>query len=178
MATEERLKKEIIRLETVDPGTGAIRLDKAANKQVTGIIEITNAASSIEIMRLDIPYFGVYNNHYDYATADEMMKQMTGILKRFTRGVIIRDGGNLFSVREALEGERDIALLKEEMNTLLAEYTAPEDENKKSAMENEVMVKKAITRQEDVFGEVRLFDFKLVGISEDTTLSDVVRLAL
>jgi len=71
---EERLKKEIVRLETIDPGTGAIRLDKSESKRLIDLVELTADASGVEVTRLDIPYFGVYNNHHDYATADEMMK--------------------------------------------------------------------------------------------------------
>jgi len=177
---EERLKKEIIRLETIDPGTGAIRLDKSESKHLIDLIELTEAASGLEVTRLDIPYFGVYNNHYDYATADEMMKRLVETFRRFMQAAVVRDGGSLYALRIQAGGEnRDPAALKEALNAILIEYSQPDDPKKKLAMENEVLVKKAITRQNDQFGRVKLSQpVEFTDVSHDTRLSDVVRIAL
>ncbi|MCX6736358.1 MAG: hypothetical protein NTZ13_04710 [Candidatus Parcubacteria bacterium] len=172
---EERLKKEIIRLETVDPGTGAIRLDKSGDKYLSDLVEMTEDVSKIEIIRLDVPYFGVFNNHYDYATADEMMKKLAIIYRHFMNGVIIRDGGNLFAVREEGENMNETNALKNALDAIISEYANPTDSQKKTAMENEAMIKKAITRQEDPFGQVKLFPTVKMAVSEKTKLSDVIR---
>ena len=176
---EERLKKEIIRLETVDPGTGAIRFDKSADKELSDLLEMTDGVSSVEITRLDVPYFGVFNNHYDYATADEMMKKLATTYRRFMNAVIVRDGGNLFAVREASGGNTETMELEKALNEIISPYANPEDAKKKAAMKNEAMIKKAITRQEDPFGKIKLFpSVRVAEISQKTTLSDVVRRVL
>ncbi|MCX6739382.1 MAG: hypothetical protein NT098_05050 [Candidatus Parcubacteria bacterium] len=175
---EERLKKEIIRLETVDPGTGAIRLDKSGDKYLNDLIEMTNGVSDVEITRLDVPYFGVFNNHYDYATADEMMKKLASAYRRFMNAVIVRDGGNLFAVCEEGGNMNKTSGLENALDGIISEYANPTDLQKKSAMENEAMIKKAITRQEDPFGQVKLFPTVKVAVSEKTKLSDVVRRVL
>jgi GGDEF domain-containing protein len=173
--SEERLKKEIIRLETVDPGTGAIRLDKSASKKLTDLFELQSGASRVEIARMDVPYFGVYNNHYDYATADAMMKRLTSVYRRFTGGAIVRDGGSLFALCVLGEGGFPAAL-EDELNAVLLPYTEPEDSQKKTAMENEAIVKKAIMRQTDVFGKVKLgVPVQVSDISRETTLADALR---
>lgn len=173
---EERLKKEIIRLETIDPGTGAIRLDKSANKKLADLVELPVNVSGIEVMRLDVPYFGVFNNHYDYATADEMMKRLVLVYRRFTRGVIVRNGGNLFALCAAGGIDVDAAVLEAELNAILSTYARPADREKKTAMENEAIVKKAITRQTDSFGKVKLSSpVSVADISQDATLADVLR---
>lgn len=171
----ERLKKEIIRLETVDAGTGAIRLDKSANKKLTDLIELQSGVSTVGVARMDVPYFGVYNNHYDYATADAMMKRLTSVYRRFTGGVIVRDGGSLFAL--SLGGKGGFpAALEDELNAVLLPYAEPEDSQKKIAMENEAVVKKAIMRQTDTFGKVKLGVFvQVADISRETTLADTLR---
>jgi len=176
---EERLKKEIVRLETVDPGTGAIRFDKSGDKELSDLMEMTNGVSDIEITRLDVPYFGVFNNHYDYATADEMMKKLATTYRRFMNAIIVRDGGNLFAVRET-EGESPkTGELEKALNEIISQYANPEDPKKKAAMNNEAMIKKAITRQGDPFGQVKLFSpVRVSGISEQTRLSDIVQKVL
>ena len=174
----EQLKKEIIRLETVDPGTGAIRLDKSASKKLSNLFEMTTNASDIEVVRLDIPYFGVFNNHYDYATADEMMKRLAIAYRRFTHGVIVRDGGNLFALHETDKKERETEGMENTLNAILSEYANSEDKEKMAAMKNEAMIKKAVTRQSDPFGKVKLFQPIRVDISENIKLSEVIRYAL
>lgn len=172
---EERLKKEIIRLETADPGTGAIRLDKSANKKLTDLVELPGAVSGVEVMRLDVPYFGVFNNHYDYATADEMMKRLASVCRSFTHAVIVRDGGGLFAIRAAGADEFSASDLEAGLHAVLLQYTNPEDAEKKIALENEAMVKKSITRQTAVFGKVKLSGFvQVTGISKGTTLADTL----
>lgn len=172
---EERLKKEIIRLETVDPGTGAIRLDKSANKKLIDLVELPCAVSGVDVMRLDVPYFGVFNNHYDYATADEMMKRLASVYRSFTRAVIVRDGGSLFAIRTAGADGFPASDLEAESNAVLLQYANPEDKEKKTALENEAMVKKAVTRQTAVFGKIKLSGLvQVAGISKDTTLADTL----
>lgn len=172
---EERLKKEIVRLETVDPGTGAIRFDKSADKALSDLLEMTNGVSDVEVVRLDIPYFGVFNNHYDYATADEMMKKLAAEYRHFMNGVIVRDGGNLFAVREASDENTETETLEKALNEIISPYANPEDPKKKAAMENEAMIKKAITRQDDLFGKVKRYPSVRTAVSADTKLSDVIR---
>jgi hypothetical protein len=67
----------------------------------------------------------------------------------------------------------------EEADGILSEYTEPEDEKKKTAMKNEAMIKRAITRRNDVFGKVKLFrPVPVADVSESLTLADVVRRVL
>ena len=170
----ETLKKEIIRLETIDPGTGAIRFDASAEKRIIDLVETTNN-NGLQVFRVDIPYFGTYNNNYDYATADEMMKLMTEEFRRSTAGVVVRDGGNLFSLREIGQDEPDLSGIENRLNRILSPYSNPEDLNRKIAIENEVMVKRAISRQTDTFGKVKMFSPKDSSvITKKTKLADVL----
>ncbi len=170
----ESLKKEIIRLETVDPGTGAIRFDASSERRIVDLVEIATN-NGLEVLRVDIPYFGTYNNNYDYATADEMMKLMTEEFRRSTTGVVVRDGGNLFALREIGQDELELSAIENKLNLILSPYSNPEDLNKKMAMENEVTVKRAISRQTEVFGKVKMFSPKdVLEITNKTKLSDVL----
>lgn len=173
----EKLKLEIIRLETTDAGTGAIRLDKSASKRLVDLVEFSRPERKVEMFRLDVPYFGVYNNHYDYATADEMMKQLVNEMRATFHGVIVRDGGTLFVLKEAGGESVETEEFEVRANALLAEFTESEDPKKRSAMKNEVAVKRAITRSRDVFGKVKITSPTFSqSVSTETTLSDIIRI--
>ena len=64
LATVEEIKSKIIRLETQDPGSGAIRLDKARDHKLNRFIELPKGATHVEVTRVDVPYFGIFNNHF------------------------------------------------------------------------------------------------------------------
>ncbi len=121
----------------------------------------------------------MFNKHYDYATADEMMKRITVEYRRFMYGIIIRDGGNLLAIGETNVLQRETRGIEEILNEILSEYSNPKDKEKMVAMKNEVMIKKAITRQRDFFGKIKLYkQISITEISRNTKLADVVRRAL
>lgn len=169
-----RLTHEIIRLETNDPGTGAIRFDRAQERPLSDLIEMGESNSTLQMHRLDVPYFGVFNNHYDYASADEMMRKIGDTYRKHTGGVLIRDGGNFVSVVSGETEPLDKETLYSEVTTIIEEYAHPDNINKRQAMENEVAVKQAITRSWDTFGTVKLYETTKVEVTKDTVMGDVV----
>ena len=174
-----RLQKEIIRIRTRDPGTGAIRLDKAREYQINELIRIPDGTTELHITRMDLPYFGVFNNHYDYATADTMMRELSQTLTEAfgTKCAIIRDGGNLLVATPHAPKGIDRAALKEALDLQVEKYASPPNSkgvrttiDRRSAMRQEVEVKQATTGTTDTFGRVKLYESQPVSINDTTTL--------
>jgi GGDEF domain-containing protein len=172
---EERLKKEIIRLETVDPGTGAIRFESAKSKRISDIVEVL-PQTPIQVIRMDVPYFGVYNNHYDYATADQMMRKLADVCREHLYGTIVRDGGSLAVVRPQISGQHSTEGIESALNAIVQRYAEPDNEQARMGLRNEVLVKQAITRQQDEFGTVVLHPPYTYAepITATTTLANVL----
>lgn len=166
----ERLKKEIIRLETRDPGTGGIRLSDAEHRLFSELVEI-GGTDPLQIVHIDIPYFGVFNNQYDYATADEMMMQLTQIMRQQTHGTMIRDGGNLYSVcSPATKFDQDELL--EKLQSTIRPYALPSDSTKARSIQNEVLIKQTLSRQSDQIGSVRCITSIPDTPTDTTTLGE------
>ena len=163
-------------METQDPGSGAIRLDKARDHKLNRFIELPKGATHVEVTRVDVPYFGIFNNHYDYATADQMMTSLKNVLfdagKR--RGTIIRDGGNLVIIRN--QGSSVLPSdLENKLNSIVQEYANPKNIDTKNAMKNELTVKKAVSRTDKVFGNIDLYSTQSIEVlSSDIKLWDIV----
>ena len=172
----ETLTKEIIRLETIDPGSGAIRLDRARDRKISDFME-GPTPKEIVVTRMDIPYFGVFNNHLSYAQADEFMTRINKIYTERTGGTIVRDGGNLVCLSRPEDPSFDIESVQREINQAIADFMdQPGVQQVRAKMDNEVTVKQAISHTNDEFGKVKFYPTQNISLSQtgDTKLWDIV----
>ena len=162
--------KEFIRLaEALDPGSGALRLDSIKDKKIVDYLNQTKPP--LESVRIDIPYFGVYNNHYDYATADKIMLQIQQEFSAIYGGPVIRDGGNLVCIRSQNDPVLNESAGQARINKILSEYA--QNPEKKAAMQSEVLVKRIVSGNSEPFGEASFFKPQNLMVEIDTLVGDL-----
>ena len=173
------LETQITRIRTRDTGTGAVRLDKARDYELDDIMPLSGDTEAVYVTQMDVPYFGVYNNHYDYATADKLMRELHDTLVEAygETATVIRDGGNLIVLTPKSPKTINRADLKQRLDSIVNRYTNPSGKgsiDRRNGMRSEVSVKKMTTGGEDNFGHVELYDSHSIRIGEGTTVWNTV----
>lgn len=170
MRTFEKKEKEVTKLKmniarklAQDPGSGALRFDRCNSHKLSDIIPVADGKPHLEIRKVDIPFFGVLNNHYDYAKADEVMRRLRIELQSTLGDTVdlVRHGGSFYVIRrtdapQAPEAfEIETKTIKESLESILKEYTHPKgDPEKIAAMGIDVKAKRMKSGSRFEFGEV------------------------
>lgn len=172
------LERQIITVKTRDPGTGTTRLDKARDYQVDEIMPISENNTQLHLLRMDVPYFGVYNNHHGYVAADQMMKSLASTLSDHFNGKVnlVRDGGNLIAISKKPIDPSKLSQLNDKLNEIIEPLANPGGDSidRRSAMRREVGVKQATTGSKEEFGKVKLHSPHTSKVEKGQKLWDLV----
>lgn len=165
----QAINSKLIKLEAEDPWTWALRYEEIERKMLLDYINIPEWTTGFEVVKVDVSFFGVFNNHYDYATSDMMMKRVYSVLDNYLHDLwlIIREWW-CFYVMKAVNWAWELNLqnAQAELNSIVREYANHKDPKVKRAMESEVMVKSATGRNQGVFGSVELDRVNFISISD------------
>ncbi len=165
------LKRQLAIKNTLDPGSQATRLDKAREMKLKDILLVKG--KNIEVRKMDIPYFGVINNHTSYADGDDIMTALNRAFQEASGGHIVRDGGSFFSITPSPADKAfDEKKFRAFGDNLLKEYV--ENPKVRQAMLNEVTVKQAVTGKRDKFGVIKVDKPQNVEYQADQKLWDLL----
>ncbi len=172
-----KLQRQITVLRTRDPGTGAVRLDNGKNIAVQDLMPIPKGTKELHVMKVDVNYFGAYNNNYWMSKADEMMTELKVVAEKAYGGdvMVIRDGGKFYFISKKKPAGAKITKLQDDLNAAIKPYAEGLGSvERRSALRLEMERKMRAKGATEKPGTVSMFEADAVKLEEGATLMETI----